>query len=342
MSTIERPATRATLPSLPGLTARLFDPEHDYPAVADLIATANVADGVEYAPGPELLRHEWEHDPHREPARDVLVVADSEGRPVGLAQATWRERDAKVIHQLDVLVRPTDRRRGIGSALAGWVEAHARDMAVEGRGGPDGLPRFLGGWSDIGVPGVLEFTAARGYAPIRYFNLMLRDLAAPIPEVAMPEGLEVRPVLEADHRRIWDADVEAFLDHFEAGVRTEEDFVAFTSGPDVDTTLWQVGWDGEEVAGSVITTIYAEENAILGVERGWLDHVSVRRRWRGRGLASALIARTLALLQERGMAEAALGVDAENPTGALGVYERLGFYSARTSAAFRKPFEEAV
>jgi mycothiol synthase len=340
MSTIERPATRASLPSLPGLTARLFDPGRDYPPVADLIASTNIADRVDFAPGPEILRHEWQHDPHKDPARDVLVV-ESGGRPVGVVQVGWRERDGKVIHQLDVLVRPSERRRGIGSALATWGEEHAREMLAEDRGGPAALPRFFGGWSDIGVPGVLEFTAGRGYAPIRYFNLMLRDLALPIPDIAMPPGLEVRQVVEADHRRIWDADVEAFLDHFEAGVRTEEDFVAFTSGPDVDTALWQVGWDGDEVAGSVITTIYAEENALLGVERGWLDHVSVRRQWRGRGLASALIARTLVLLRERGMAEGALGVDAENPTGALGVYERLGFYRARTSAAFRKPFEEA-
>ena len=38
------------------------------------------------------------------------------------------------------------------------------------------------------------------------------------------------------------------------------------------------------------------------------------------------------------MTEAALGVDAENITGALGVYEALGFRRARTAVSYRKEF----
>jgi ribosomal protein S18 acetylase RimI-like enzyme len=36
------------------------------------------------------------------------------------------------------------------------------------------------------------------------------------------------------------------------------------------------------------------------------------------------------------MTEAALGVDAENPSGALRVYENLGFRRTRTGVAYRK------
>jgi len=147
----------------------------------------------------------------------------------------------------------------------------------------------------------------------------------------------VRPVVAADHRRIWDADAEAFRDHWEASVRTDDDFVQFFANPDVDTTMWQVAWDGDEVAGSIVNTIYPEENANVGLDVGWLDHVSVRRPWRGRGLASALIVRSLRVLRERGMDHAALGVDAENPTGALGLYERFGFRRHQQWVTFRKP-----
>jgi GNAT superfamily N-acetyltransferase len=101
--------------------------------------------------------------------------------------------------------------------------------------------------------------------------------------------------------------------------------------------MWQVAWDGDQVAGSVVNGIYAHENAQLGLDIGWLDHVSVRRPWRRRGLASALIARSLLVLRDRGMAIAALGVDADNPTGALGVYERLGFKPHQTWVTYRKP-----
>ena len=53
--------------------------------------------------------------------------------------------------------------------------------------------------------------------------------------------------------------------------------------------------------------------------------MSVRRPWRRRGLASALILSACVALRERGMTEAALGVDSESLSGALGMYERLGF-----------------
>ena len=167
---------------------------------------------------------------------------------------------------------------------------------------------------------------------------MLRDLDDPIPDRALRDGLEIRPVVESDHRRIWDADVEAFRDHWDAAERTESDFTSWFAAPDIDTSLWRVAWDGDEVAGSVMTFVYPNENELLGLRRGWLDHVSIRRPWRRRGLASALIADALRGLRTAGMTEAALGVDAENPTGALRVYEALGFRRARTGIAYRKSF----
>jgi ribosomal protein S18 acetylase RimI-like enzyme len=70
-----------------------------------------------------------------------------------------------------------------------------------------------------------------------------------------------------------------------------------------------------------------------------LDSVFVRRPWRRRGLAAALVGRSLALLRDRGMTSAWLGVDADNPTGALGVYERAGFEVHLRSSAYHKPME---
>ncbi len=64
---------------------------------------------------------------------------------------------------------------------------------------------------------------------------------------------------------------------------------------------------------------------------------SVRRPWRRRGVARALIARGLEALRERGLDEAILGVDADNPQGALRLYESVGFRLHRRSAVYRKP-----
>jgi mycothiol synthase len=343
MTTTRRPSAGAGAvdlegaPPIAGLVARRPEQAGDFPAIAELITIANVHDRYDYIPTAEQLEHMWRLTPGFEPSRDVLLV-EVDGRLAALARVTWRERSDKIVHHLEVVVRPADRRRRIGTALLGWAERRARASVTEGAGGRTDLPHFLGGWADPEVAGVREFVARHGYEPTRYFHLMLRDLGAPIADVSLPAGLEVRPVREADHRTIWDADVEAFEDHFEAGVRTEEDFVSFFTDADTDTALWQVAWDGEEVAGSVMNAIHPHENAVLGQRRGWLEHVSVRRAWRNRGLASALIGRSLELLRDHGLAEAALGVDGENPTGALHVYERMGFVVHQTAATYRKGF----
>jgi len=78
---------------------------------------------------------------------------------------------------------------------------------------------------------------------------------------------------------------------------------------------------------------------MLGVKRGWLHSVFTRRPWRKRGLANVLINRSLAAIRDRGMDTGILGVDADNPTGALGLYERNGFVVAERSTAWRKALE---
>ena len=89
----------------------------------------------------------------------------------------------------------------------------------------------------------------------------------------------------------------------------------------------------------MLNSIDENENELLNRKRGLLGSVFVRRPWRRRGLAAALVARSLVLLRERGMTSAWLGVDADNPTGALGVYERAGFAVHSARSAYRKPME---
>jgi mycothiol synthase len=317
---------------------RLFDPAVDFPAAAELISAAHAHDDVDWLPTPELLAHDWGRTPGFDPAADVLV-AESAGRAVGLVAVDWRSRHIKIVHEVAIWVRPSSRRNGIGDTLLTWAEDHARETVAAGIGGPTDLPHEIGGWADADVPGHAQLAASRSYRVARYGFEMRRRVDDPIAKVTLPEGLEVRPVQPDEHRTIWDADTEAFRDHFEASVRTDADYEQWITSPTLDTSLWQVAWDGGEVAGSVITSINAEENEKLGLKIAWLDHISVRRPWRKRGVASALIASTLHILRERGMEIAALGVDAENPTGALQVYEAMGFARHKTGISYRKALD---
>jgi mycothiol synthase len=321
-----------------GVTLRAFDPAHDLPAIAALIETCHRHDDVDWLPTPAELAHEWRPDPGFAPAKDALV-AESAGAPVGVVTVEWRLRDAKVVHNVEIWVRPDLRRRGLGGALLRWAEERARAAVALGEGGPPDVPHEIGGWGDSEVAGHRQLAASRGYGIVRYGFEMRRPVAGDIPDAPLPAGLEVRPVRPEDHRRIWDADAEAFADHWEWAARTEAAFERWFTAPWLDTTLWQVAWDGDEVAGSILTSIHPEENERLGIRIAWLDHVSVRRPWRQRGLAAALVASTLRLLRSRDIEIAALGVDASNPNGALRLYEKMGFSQHKMAIAYRKPLQ---
>ncbi len=332
----------AGLPTIDGLVVRHFDQDADYVGVAELLCVANAHDGVDWLPSAETLRNDWTHTDGLELSEDVLVV-EVHGAVGAYAEHSWRVRGGSVFHHLHVAVKPDLRRRGLGRALLGWAEARvARGLAAGQLGAGLGMPHRVSGWADLEIPAVLPWATAAGYVVDGYGVTMTRPLALPIPDLALPAGLRLRPVRTEDHRAIWDADTEAFQDHRDPMLRTEADYEGWYSQPDLDTGLWLVAWDGDEVAGSVMNFVFADENARLGVHRGWVEHVSVRRRWRRRGLGSALIARSLVMLKGLGLDEAALGADAENLTGAVHVYETLGFRRVRTAARYRKPIEVPI
>jgi mycothiol synthase len=180
-----------------------------------------------------------------------------------------------------------------------------------------------------------------GYAPVRWFTDMERSLGESLPEVpAMPDGLEVRPMSPEHARQVWEADHDAFRDHWGGWDMSDASFRRWVESPEFQPDLAVVAWDGDEIAGAVLNVIYAEENETLGIRRGWLDSVFTRRAWRRRGLARALIVRSLHVLRDRGMTAAALGVDADNPSGAFGLYEAAGFAPTERFISWRKPMEE--
>lgn len=318
--------------SIEGLAFRPLEPNADADELAALVRAANLHDHEEWVPTAAQLRNEYANRADFEASRDG-IVAELDGRLVAYGAVGRASVEGVDLFGLSGAVHPALRRRGLGGAILAWQEGRARERAVAE---PSHRPGASQVWLDSRNEGLVAMVAGAGYTPVRYGFQMVRDLAARIDARPLPDGLEVRPVRPADHRRIWDADAEAFRDHWGHRDRTDEDFARWFGDPDLDTALWQVAWDGDEVAGSVMTFIHPAENAALGVNRGWLEHVSVRRRWRGRGLARALITEALLDLAKRGIGEASLGVDAENANGAVALYESLGFRQHARGVAYRR------
>ncbi len=333
--TLKHDADRLELPDapqIPGIRFRRFGGDADFAALAELISTANLADGIEELPDETMMRAEFEHRADFDPRLDS-IFAEVGGRLVAYGEASRSVRAGTAVYSTNGIVHPEWRRRGLGRAILRHDERRLREIALshEDAGG-----RILNAWIDDDAGGAQQLLEAEGYHPVRYGFAMRRPNLDDLPEAPLPEGIEIRPVRPEDHRAIYDADTDAFLDHWEARERTEEDFVAMFAEPFLDTSAWRVGWDGDQVAGSVMPTVWRSENERLGIRRAWLEHISVRRPWRRRGLARALIVSALEGLRANGLDEAMLGVDGENPTGALALYEALGFSVKARGSTWRK------
>ena len=194
----------------------------------------------------------------------------------------------------------------------------------------------------------LRRAAERGFGDLERYVGALSQSSLPdewrqlLPLITVKESFFFRT---AEHfRAIWEAQREVQMELFEAVMEhwTEDAYPRWASDPAHTPELWQIAWDGEKVAGMVLNRIDTTANAAHCRKRGYTEHVFVRRPWRGRGLASALLARSLELLKAQGMEEAELGVDVENASGAHALYERMGFRTFSTDIWFRKPMASLV
>jgi mycothiol synthase len=328
-------------PQIDGL--RFRRPRNDdaeYDELAEMIGEACKADTIPWHPSGSMLREDWTGDLEAfDPARDALV-AEVDGRAVAVG-GHWRVlRHGRPVYSLWGHAHPAWRRRGIGRAM---LAEHLRAAQERGLALGDISPgdrvevRSLAAETETGFQAILT---AAGLVPVRWIFQLRRPTLDDIPDAPLPEGLELRPVERDQVRAVLLADDEAFRDHWEPRDFTEASMRSEMESKELRLDLWVVAWDGDEVVGSVQGWIWPEENEALGVERGWLDSISVRRPWRRRGVARAMTAEALRRLKAAGMEDAMLGVDAENPTGALGLYEGLGFEVDHRSRIFAWPTSE--
>jgi mycothiol synthase len=211
--------------------------------------------------------------------------------------------------------------------------ARLREIAAEHDDTPEKL--FETWLNDKNVAATALIREA-GFEPITYAAAMVRPTVDDLPDHRLPEGLEIRPVHDEDLRTIWEAEVEAFRDHWGFTEPSEEGYQRFLSYPYNDPTLWKIAWDDEGVAGQVKSFIDIAQNEGHGLKRGWTEAISGSRRWRRRGVAKALIVESIRELAARGMTEVALGVHTENPNGAYQLYESLGYEVVGTWTTYRK------
>jgi mycothiol synthase len=329
-------------PAIPGLRFRRLHLPDDLVPVSEMHTLAAITDELDERESPEEWRQWFEHPSGFDPAADA-VVAEADGRLVGYAQARAQDdNDGGRNYTAGGEVDPECRGRGLGRALLQHNIRHsqvrgAREAAAAAEAGKAPVERRLESWSFESQGRRTRLLESEGFEVVRWFFEMLRPDLDGIVDHPMPEGIELRPVVPEQYRAIFAADVEAFRDHWGAMEEGENAFERFFGGPDFRPDLWRVAWDGDQVAGVVMNRVMTAFNEETGERRAELAGVSVRRPWRRRGLARAMVAESLRALRDDGMTSAVLGVDADNPMGALGVYEANGFGVQRKGLNYRRP-----
>lgn len=328
-------------PSIPGLRFRRFRGASDFAPMAAIMRAAADVDGLRHASTAEDIAHQFAHLTNCDPYTDMIFAeVDPGGAPaemVGYSRGYWRqEENGPYIYFLLGRVTPAWRRKGIGTVLLNWME---RRMAEVAAGHPPGADKRYEGYAEQGEVGFIALLEKSGYHPERYLFDMVRPDLEHIPDFPLPDGLEARSARPEHYRAIWDADLEAFRDHWGYIPASEEDYQSWLTDPHIfQPELWQIAWDAatNQVAGQVRTFINHDENRAFNRKRGYTEFISVGRPWRRRGLARALIARSLRAQKEAGMSESALSVDSENITGALRVYEDCGFIVEKRVTLYQK------
>jgi mycothiol synthase len=320
-------------PQIPGLSFRKFRGEEDYPLILAIIDGSKNADGTERSDTLEDIQRKYEHLTNCDPYQDV-VFAEVDSHPIAYGRVSWNRLEEGIrVYNSSGLMLPEWRRKGIGTAMLLYNEARLREIASDH---PQDGPRYFQIWASETEKSTHALAKSQGYQPIRYGFEMRRDLSEPFPEAPMPGWLEVRPVKEDQIRTIFEASNEAFRDHWGYRESTWEEFQGWMKSPSFTPEIWKIAWDGSQVAGVVMNFVNEKENEEYDRKRGYTENISVGRPWRKRGLAKSLIVQSMQMFKEMGMTETALGVDAENTSGALHLYKKCGYKIAKQATTYRK------
>ena len=307
----------------PSLVLRAYRGPEDHPAMSRVAAAVRLANGdPDLGTVADMDNHYGHLDQAALPLDCALV--ESAGIVLGYGRASWSEL-ANGEARIDCIVNcdPAAADQGVEELLIGHAMRRAAEL-IAGLGFERTSRAIF--YVTGREPGQTRVLEARGLRRVRRGAQLIRPDLHGIPDLPIPSPLEVRPIGPTDramHRRVFEADARAFADSYGQEAPTEAGFDEFIHLPTFDPTLWRVAFDGDVIAGQILS--YMGAVSPDGTRVGWTEAISVQPEYRRRGLARALLAESLRAVRDAGATSAGLGVDTQNPNRALTLYESLGF-----------------
>jgi mycothiol synthase len=254
-------------------------------------------------------------------------IVELDGRLAGYVDFEAREGGRMLG---DGYVRPELRNRGVGAELLRLTEERAAEelATIDGRA-------YLQNATLVGDECVPNLYERHGYRSVRHFWRMVIDLGGE-PEVRVPDGTEIRTYRRGEERAIHEALEDAFADHWEHQRRTFEEYAKRTfARRSHDSSLYWAALAGDEIVGANLADWKREG------DWGWIGVLGIRPPWRRRGIAEALLNTAFVEFFRRGERRVALGVDAQSPTGATRLYEKVGMRVFLRAVVYEKELRAA-
>ncbi len=294
----------------------------DVEAVSELLNTCDIEEYGEPDTTLDDLRTEWQA-PSFHLDTDAWMVIAPGGQLVGYADMGQRQH-AKIF--TFVRVRPGYENQGIGQHLLQLAEAWGRQQMTESD--PE-LRVTLNSWASSNNQLAQQRLERAAFEAIRRNWRMEIDMDVAPPEPEWPKGVTVRTFQPGMDRQVFEMVDTAFQDHWGHMPGNFEEWRHWTIGRETfDPTLWFLAFEGEQITGGALCTTF--------MDIGWVDQLAVLRSWRRKGVGMALLHHAFGEFYKRGRRKVGLGVDTQNLTGAVRLYERAGMHTARQYISYQK------
>lgn len=295
----------------------------DVALIDDLLGACEVADVVDLALHRDALREP-------QPGERLCVWVDDAGHAQGFARLRFNELDGLIEGRYWYYVRPSARGQDIEPSALTWAERETAQHAAQ-------RPCRLFSASRADHPARFQFLEANGFTRVRYFFTMKRPLDEAPPMPALPSAYTMRSATVEDAVGLTDLHNVAFRDHWGSEPLTvaEERAALLDPARRAELDIVAVTRDGA-LAGFCVATIEPMKREGAEEMVGFISSLGTHPAHRGRGLGRALLLHNLRTLQALGMRKAYISVDATNPTGALHLYESVGFQTFETWISYFK------
>lgn len=314
------------------LTARPYAGEADLEPLVHLINACEAVDRMDSGTSVPELRRSFDH-PSLDKERDIRLWDDANGQLVGFSRLWIPPTDEVIDGFVGFRVHPTARGSDLQKQIVAWAEGRLREVGQE-----RGLLVKLRSGTRADQSQRIAVLESCGFKPDRYFLTMERSLSNPIPEPQFPQGFTLRQLKDEQEIEAWvEMYNQTFIDHWNHHVLTVERVKFELTQPNYrpELDLIAIAPDGK-FAAFCHCEIRPEENARSGRNEGWIVTLGTRRGFRKQGMGRAMLLAGMQRLKAAGVEIVKLGVDTENPSGALRLYESVGFRQVYTNISFVK------